>query len=94
MRRMGTAQGRWSVWLGSWLVAALGAGLGSCLGASQCWAQQTAEPMGTVPTRDARVTGGLEVQADVPSATSRDLVPGTAVTVTPAEQPVLVEPGG
>jgi putative spermidine/putrescine transport system ATP-binding protein len=34
--------------------------------------------------------GGLEVQADVPSEGSRDLVPGTAVTVTPAERPVLV----
>ncbi len=34
--------------------------------------------------------GGAEVQADVPSAGSRDLLPGTAVTVTPAEQPVLV----
>lgn len=34
--------------------------------------------------------GGVEVRADVPSATSQDLVPGTAVTVTPAEQPVLV----
>ncbi|MGY1673047.1 ABC transporter ATP-binding protein [Geodermatophilus sp. SYSU D00710] len=33
---------------------------------------------------------GLEVQADVPSATSRDLLPGTPVTVTPAEHPVLV----
>jgi putative spermidine/putrescine transport system ATP-binding protein len=36
---------------------------------------------------------GLEVTADVPSADGRDLVPGTAVTVTPAERPVLVEPG-
>jgi putative spermidine/putrescine transport system ATP-binding protein len=35
---------------------------------------------------------GLEVQADVPSAESRGLTPGTAVTVTPAERPVLVEP--
>ena len=35
---------------------------------------------------------GLEVQADVPSADSRDLTPGTAVTVTPAERPALVEP--
>ena len=35
---------------------------------------------------------GLEVQADVPSAESRALTPGTAVTVTPAERPVLVEP--
>ncbi|MEX5717665.1 ABC transporter ATP-binding protein [Geodermatophilus maliterrae] len=34
--------------------------------------------------------GGVEVRADVPSATSQDLLPGTAVTVTPAEQPVLV----
>ncbi len=34
--------------------------------------------------------GGLEVQADVPSEGSRDLLPGTAVTVTPAERPVLV----
>ncbi len=35
---------------------------------------------------------GLEVQADVPSADSQGLTPGTAVTVTPAERPALVEP--
>jgi putative spermidine/putrescine transport system ATP-binding protein len=29
---------------------------------------------------------------DVASATSADLVPGAAVTVTPAERPVLVVP--
>ena len=35
---------------------------------------------------------GVEVQADVASADSQGLTPGTAVTVTPAERPVLVEP--
>jgi putative spermidine/putrescine transport system ATP-binding protein len=33
---------------------------------------------------------GVEVAVDVASADSQDLVPGTAVTVTPAERPVLV----
>ncbi|GAB3200659.1 ABC transporter ATP-binding protein [Geodermatophilus arenarius] len=37
---------------------------------------------------------GVEVQADVPSAGSQGLTPGTAVTVTPAERPALVEPAG
>jgi hypothetical protein len=32
------------------------------------------------------------VQADVPSAGSQGLTPGTPVTVTPAERPALVEP--
>jgi putative spermidine/putrescine transport system ATP-binding protein len=35
---------------------------------------------------------GVEVRVDVASATSGDLTPGTAVTVTPAERPVLVVP--
>jgi putative spermidine/putrescine transport system ATP-binding protein len=35
---------------------------------------------------------GTEVRVDVASATSGDLLPGTAVTVTPAERPVLVAP--
>jgi putative spermidine/putrescine transport system ATP-binding protein len=35
---------------------------------------------------------GTEVRADVASAASQDLVPGTAVTVRPAERPVLVAP--
>jgi putative spermidine/putrescine transport system ATP-binding protein len=35
---------------------------------------------------------GVEVRVDVASATSGHLVPGTAVTVTPAERPVLVVP--
>lgn len=34
----------------------------------------------------------LEVRLDVASAASADLTPGTAVTVTPAERPVLVAP--
>ncbi len=34
---------------------------------------------------------GVEVRADVPSAGSQGLTPGTAVTVTPAERPALVE---
>jgi putative spermidine/putrescine transport system ATP-binding protein len=37
---------------------------------------------------------GVEVRADVPSAGSQGLTPGTAVTVTPAERPALVEPAG
>jgi len=35
---------------------------------------------------------GVEVRIDVPSAASADLTPGTAVTVRPAERPVLVAP--
>ncbi len=35
---------------------------------------------------------GVEVRVDVASATSGDLTPGTAVTVTPAERPVLAVP--
>ncbi|MET0765748.1 MAG: ABC transporter ATP-binding protein [Blastococcus sp.] len=35
---------------------------------------------------------GVEVRVDVPSAGSADLTPGTAVTVTPADRPVLVAP--
>ena len=35
---------------------------------------------------------GVEVRVDVASADSADLTPGTAVTVTPAERPVLVAP--
>ena len=35
---------------------------------------------------------GVEVQVDVPSAESRDLTPGTAVTVGLAERPVLLAP--
>ncbi|HEV7210083.1 MAG TPA: ABC transporter ATP-binding protein [Blastococcus sp.] len=35
---------------------------------------------------------GVEVRIDVPSAVSADLTPGTAVTVRPAERPVLVVP--
>jgi putative spermidine/putrescine transport system ATP-binding protein len=38
--------------------------------------------------------GDLEVAVDVASAESADLLPGTAVTVTPAERPVLVAPAG
>jgi putative spermidine/putrescine transport system ATP-binding protein len=34
----------------------------------------------------------VEVRVDVPSADSRDLGPGTAVTVVPAQRPVLVAP--
>ena len=34
----------------------------------------------------------VEVRVDVASAASADLTPGTAVTVTPAERPVLVAP--
>jgi putative spermidine/putrescine transport system ATP-binding protein len=35
---------------------------------------------------------GVEVRVDVASAASADLTPGTAVTVTPADRPVLVAP--
>jgi putative spermidine/putrescine transport system ATP-binding protein len=35
---------------------------------------------------------GSEVQADVASAESQHLLPGTAVTVAVAERPVLVAP--
>ncbi|TFV65397.1 ABC transporter ATP-binding protein [Blastococcus sp. CT_GayMR20] len=35
---------------------------------------------------------GVEVRVDVASAGSADLTPGTAVTVTPADRPVLVVP--
>ncbi|MGZ4548942.1 MAG: ABC transporter ATP-binding protein, partial [Blastococcus sp.] len=36
---------------------------------------------------------GVEVRIDVPSAVSADLTPGTAVSVRPAERPVLVVAG-
>jgi putative spermidine/putrescine transport system ATP-binding protein len=35
---------------------------------------------------------GVEVRVDLPSAVSGDLTPGAAVTVRPAERPVLVAP--
>jgi putative spermidine/putrescine transport system ATP-binding protein len=35
---------------------------------------------------------GSEVKVDLASAVSADLTPGTAVTVRPAERPVLVAP--
>jgi putative spermidine/putrescine transport system ATP-binding protein len=35
---------------------------------------------------------GVEVRVDVASAASADLTPGAAVSVTPAERPVLVVP--
>jgi putative spermidine/putrescine transport system ATP-binding protein len=35
---------------------------------------------------------GIDVRVDLPSADSGDLTPGTAVTVFPAERPVLVAP--
>jgi putative spermidine/putrescine transport system ATP-binding protein len=35
---------------------------------------------------------GVEVRVDVASAVSGDLTPGTAVSVTPAERPVLAVP--
>jgi putative spermidine/putrescine transport system ATP-binding protein len=35
---------------------------------------------------------GVEVRIDVASAVSADLTPGTPVSVTPAERPVLVVP--
>jgi putative spermidine/putrescine transport system ATP-binding protein len=35
---------------------------------------------------------GVEVKIDVASAASADLTPGTAVTVRPADRPVLVAP--
>jgi putative spermidine/putrescine transport system ATP-binding protein len=47
---------------------------------------------GAVSRLAVALPDGLEVQADVPSADSRDLTAGTAVTVTPTEEPALVEP--
>ena len=38
------------------------------------------------------LAGGVEVRVDVASAASAGLTPGTAVTVVPAERPVLVAP--
>jgi ABC-type Fe3+/spermidine/putrescine transport system ATPase subunit len=38
------------------------------------------------------LSGGVEVRADLASADSQHLTPGTAVTVVPAERPVLVVP--
>jgi putative spermidine/putrescine transport system ATP-binding protein len=61
----------------------------------------TADPAGTarIVTRTfsgastrvlVALADGVEVRVDVASASSADLTPGTAVTVTPAERPVLV----
>jgi putative spermidine/putrescine transport system ATP-binding protein len=61
----------------------------------------TADPAGTgrIVTRTfsgastrvlVALADGVEVRIDVPSAVSADLTPGTTVTVTPAERPVLV----
>ena len=36
----------------------------------------------------------VEVRVDVGSAASQDLTPGTAVSVTPADRPLLVVPAG
>jgi putative spermidine/putrescine transport system ATP-binding protein len=38
------------------------------------------------------LTDGVEIRVDLPSAVSGELTPGTAVTVRPAERPVLVAP--
>jgi putative spermidine/putrescine transport system ATP-binding protein len=35
---------------------------------------------------------GIEVRVDLPSAISGELTPGTAVSVRPADRPVLVAP--
>ncbi|TFV71608.1 ABC transporter ATP-binding protein [Blastococcus sp. CT_GayMR19] len=45
---------------------------------------------GAVTRLAVRLPADLEVRVDVPSADSQDLTPGTAVTVLPAERPVLV----
>ncbi|SFT75704.1 putative spermidine/putrescine transport system ATP-binding protein [Geodermatophilus amargosae] len=47
---------------------------------------------GAVTRLTVALPDGVEVQADVPSAGSQGLTPGTPVTVTPAERPALVEP--
>jgi putative spermidine/putrescine transport system ATP-binding protein len=47
---------------------------------------------GAVTRLAVALPGAVEVAVDVASADSADLVPGAAVTVTPAERPVLVVP--
>jgi putative spermidine/putrescine transport system ATP-binding protein len=47
---------------------------------------------GAVTRLAVALPDGTEVQADVASAESQQLVPGTAVTVGLAERPVLVAP--
>jgi putative spermidine/putrescine transport system ATP-binding protein len=47
---------------------------------------------GAVTRLAVALPGDVEVAVDVVSADSADLVPGTAVTVTPAGRPVLVAP--
>ncbi|HEX2075261.1 MAG TPA: ABC transporter ATP-binding protein [Geodermatophilus sp.] len=47
---------------------------------------------GAVTRLAIALPGGVEVAVDVASAGSQHLPPGTAVTVTPAERPVLVAP--
>jgi putative spermidine/putrescine transport system ATP-binding protein len=47
---------------------------------------------GAVTRLAVSLPAGLEARIDVPSADSQDLTPGTAVTVLPAERPVLVVP--
>jgi putative spermidine/putrescine transport system ATP-binding protein len=45
---------------------------------------------GSVTRVAVALPDGVEVRIDVASAGSADLTPGTAVSVTPAERPVLV----
>jgi putative spermidine/putrescine transport system ATP-binding protein len=47
---------------------------------------------GASPRLAVALPDGVEVAVDVASAGSQDLVPGTAVTLTPAERAVLVAP--
>jgi putative spermidine/putrescine transport system ATP-binding protein len=47
---------------------------------------------GAVTRLAVALPGDVEVAVDVVSADSADLVPGTAVSVTPARRPVLVAP--
>ncbi len=52
-------------------------------------AQQTADPMGSVATRDARVNGGLEVQGDIAR-----LLTNVSVTAYDRDAPVALHRGG
>jgi hypothetical protein len=60
------------------------------LGSGSIAAQQHADPMGTVSTRDARVTGGLEVQGD-----TMRLLTNASITAAPDHPaPVSLQRGG
>jgi hypothetical protein len=52
-------------------------------------AQQAGEPMGSVATRDARVTGGLEVQGDIAR-----LMTNVSLTASDHDAPIALHRGG